>query len=188
VRSVAGAARYPGHRAACARGGAGRRRAAGRRARRRSSPATTGPASFGGGRTCSRSPLFPCVLVCVLAACVPRAAAQPPPHPVQRPAPRHGCRAVRTSFPAARGRRSGTASAPPWLRCRSVAFRWNRPRLCLFAMFRMFLVFRPVFARDSPEHLPERLVFHVFHRRVPAWREDHQAPSPTPCSASARTG
>ena len=173
-----------------------------RHARRRSSP-PTGPASCGVGT--SRSPAPPISAPILPPICVRvdvrfrvrfdapphgRAAVQRPAHRDSPPAPRHDLRQARTTPPADRGRRSAAASESPGVavRCRSAAFRRNRSRLCLFLPFQPFQPFRPVFARDSLERLRERLPFQPFQRPVPVWRAGHQAPLPTPCSASARTG
>ena len=192
----------PGRQAACAAGDAVHTRQEDRHARRRSSP-PTGPASFGIGTSSSPAPsIVVRFLVRFLVRIVVQigqhsgahqhglAAVQPPLHRDRPPAPRHGRQQARTTLQAARGRRSAAASGlPGWAaRCRSVAVRWNRPRLCLFLPFQPFQPFRPVFARDSLERLPERLPFQPFQRCVPVWRVGHQAPLPTPCSASARTG
>ncbi len=183
----------PRRQAACAAGDAGHTRQEDRHARRRSSPDRPALVACDVGTSSSPAPPFPCVPRCV-PACVLRTAVQPPQRQGARPAPRHDRRQAQTTLLPAHGRQSGSASERPGLsaRCRRrsppmAGIFWNDTQHCLFLMFQVFQVFRPVFARVSLEHLLEHLMFQVFQRHAPVWRVGHQAPLPTPCSASART-
>ena len=183
----------PGRPAVCAAGVVRHTRPAGRLARRRSSPDQIALVACDVGTSSSPAPPFPCVPRCV-PACVLRTAVQPPQRQGARPAPHHDRRQAQTTLLPAHGRQSGSASERPGLsaRCRRrslpmAGIFWNGTQHCFFLTFQMFQTFRPVFARASLEHLPEHLTFQTFRRHVPVWRVGHQAPLPTPCSASART-